>query len=378
MNRKTVIPIILIFCISAYYFYQIFFKSDLNLHYSFVMQFIKGEGALPANFLYYYIVSLFTFDLNQKVSLASIFLLAFSIALKFHVIIWYLKQKGFYQTSSILLALMLLFVSPLYIPQLAIGRYYVGSFTATVWHNSTTIFLIPFAILLFTQTIKQLSHFGWGRLFLILGLILVNAAIKPSYLFIYAGALPLTLFLSRNLTKKIAIKQLLPAFLALLVILLQSFLIYQTDSVYSSAGIEIAPFKVYKSWHSFSNLELVLFFAASVITGILFPIYVFIRKGIERHDMASIFAITSFAGAILIFILFAETGLRWNHGNFYWQVVPAALILFLVSTSKVHAELTAPVKTQRCFNTYQLLFILHAIFGIIYTIRIPLSRSGFF
>lgn len=379
MSRISIFLFFLICCLSAFYFRLIFFTGDIHHHYNFVLKYLSGEGSLPANFLYYYIVSLFTFDTTQSVSYASIILLALSIGFKFLTICWFLEFKNSYPINHyylIFLSILLLFITPLYIPQLTLGRFYLGSFTPTVWHNSTTIFLLPFAILLFILTIKQLNSFSWNKFFIIIGLVIINAAIKPSYLFVYVGALPFILLFTKYCNLKAVLKQLLPAVIAMLIIIFQKELIYETESVYSgNASVVLAPFKVYNAWHGFSLCKLLVFFLISLITSVLFPLFVLIKKGIKRNDLTAIYTWVSYFGAILIFILFAETGERWAHGNFFWQIVPSTFILFLVAVKKSLPELSFPNKSFKDLNLFHVLLFLHILFGIVYAVRIPIYNS---
>lgn len=381
MARRIIIPSLVIFLLAAYFFHTIFFYSDLHLHYRFVLKYLSGEGGLPANFLYYYIISLFTFDSTQTISYATIVVLSLSVVLKFITVYWYQYKNIDYSTNYIyfiLFSFLLLLITPLYFPQLAIGRYYLGSFTPNVWHNSTTIFFMPFAILLFVLTIRQLSKFEWKRFFLIVLLIIINASIKPSYLFVFVVALPFTLLFTKDFRFNSIVKQVLPVIIAIAVISILKFIIYETDSIYSSnSSIELAPFKVYRAWHKFNDWQLFLQFTTSLLTGVLFPLFVFIKKGVKANDLTSIFSLVSFFSAIVIFVVFVETGYRWNHGNFFWQIVPSTFILFLVAVKNSYAELVAPIRSLKDINLYRVVFFMHVLFGVIYIIRIPLAKTYF-
>ncbi len=89
-----------------------------------------------------------------------------------------------YKIASIISA-VLLFVFALPSVLIFNNLYYLGSFSPNIWHNSTTIFVIPFVILLYRESCQQLLPFNSKRLWIIVLLILINVCIKPSfYLFI--------------------------------------------------------------------------------------------------------------------------------------------------------------------------------------------------
>src|SRR5262249_45130307 len=77
---------------------------------------------------------------------------------------------------------------------------YLGRTTCNIWHNSTTIFLMPFAVLLFYQT-YLLLHRGSTSLPALAALIVLNVAAKPSFVMVMGVALPLIAFARCRLSR---------------------------------------------------------------------------------------------------------------------------------------------------------------------------------
>jgi hypothetical protein len=66
---------------------------------------------------------------------------------------------------------------------------YLSKFVPLVWHNSTTILLFPFAILLFWKQLKMLdtkNEISAKEIAVINILVVLNLLIKPSFIFAYA------------------------------------------------------------------------------------------------------------------------------------------------------------------------------------------------
>lgn len=353
--------------LAAAIFYRLYGRSDIMIHSTFASEYINNDR-LPANFLYYWIISTLSFNkeaflLHSSITVLSIFVLLKYIATNW-VLLNLLKNKD--RMTINLLSFCLILVSAIYVPQLLIQRSYLGSFTPTIWHNSTTIAVVPFALVLFLVSVQQIKQFAWPRLILISGLIILNLLIKPSYLFVYVGALPFTYLVTRRISRDIFL-QALPFFMAIVFIFLQKTMIYGTPQVYSDSSIELGFLDVYQSWHDLQMAPLVIFFTASVVTSIAFPIYVLYKKGLKKTDTSFIFAWISVIGALAIFIFVTETDTRADHGNFMWQVFISVFILFVVSVAKSYKELTARSWKP---NLFQILFALHLFMGGLYILRL--------
>jgi hypothetical protein len=346
------------------------------------MAYINKQESLPSNFLYYWLISFSSFFQPELLRYSSTILLGLLVVSRYIIVYVFLRQwynNVFSITQYNLISLSLIFLSSIFLPQLLYHRAYLGSFTPNIWHNSTTIAVMPFALLLFYITVNQIKKFSWHRLIMIIVLVNLNASIKPSYLFVYACALPLTLVICKGLSRSFFL-QVIPSIAALLIIYILSVLIYQGEDNSENIAIQLNPFFVYASWHNNPSLLITfLLFLASILTSWAFPLYVFLKKGVKKNDIYSVFSIIGVIGALIISILFAETGIRTFHGNFFWQVYISSFIFFLVAVKQSIFELTNNIGTIkiRYLNAYQILFGLHLSFGILYILKLLLFRSFF-
>jgi hypothetical protein len=256
-------------------------------------------------------------------------------------------------------------------------RFYLGQLAPNVWHNSTVIFLFPFAIILFFKVFELLQANEPNKKisYQVAALILINALIKPSLLFTIIPSF-FILFLFSNNPWKIKIKELdkfLPFIVGIIFIGVEYLIIYKlnyTSTVTPSnqSGIMIAPFEV---WRYLSGNVVISF-----LTSCLFPlVYIFITKGKVLKSPLVIFAVTNFIIALAIWILFAESGDRKLHGNFYWQVVITNYLLFF----SLLLHLINGIKTNTISKIKRLVIagvlLMHFAWGVFYWIKIIIFRG---
>lgn len=195
-----------VFVMAAGVFRAIYNRSDLFLHVDMALD---SEGS--ANFLYYWLVRQISLESNQFAPYVAVILLSFMVCLKFVISYFYLRFfSGNYcrkrDSALLLLSASLLILAPYFLFNLLFtGKAYLGTFTPNIWHNSTTIAVTPFAIFLFwltclfwesSQTSKrQMAFIVFGMM----GLVLVNLIIKPSFLFSYIPAVLLLAVFSQSL-----------------------------------------------------------------------------------------------------------------------------------------------------------------------------------
>jgi hypothetical protein len=87
------------------------------------------------------------------------------------------------------------------------------------------------------------------------------------------------------------------------------------------------------------------------------------------------YATISFGVAVIIFILFTESGAREFHGNFFWQCIVCNYILFVVTAillvKDIDAEGVVSLKNKLVLFT----FALHVIAGILYLYKFLATGS---
>lgn len=376
LRADNIILFIVLFCI--YFYITLFLNSDIPIHAKFAMNMVS-QNKMIGNFVLYGLVNVFS-GFNKTIIVAEFVL---CILLSFATVWRYVLAKnqihrldngvnGYWK--SVLWALSLIFIFAIPIPLLLHQphNFYLGSFTPNVWHNSTTIFLFPFAILLFHLSCKQLYEFNVKNNFWIVLLVSLNIFIKPSYFFVWVYVYPLFLLYSYRFNKTFW-KSMIPVAIGVALLAIEYIIIYRTQSVYKeNSSVEISPFLVYKGFYNhLEELPLVLFFS------LLFPnLYVLFNFKTSIKDKKLLFALCSIVVAIIIFLLLSETGGRQSHGNFYWQIIICSWLYFYVALTKM-IQNKSTVYNKYKNNTLYIVYFLHVLAGIIYLIRFLFFNTYF-
>ncbi len=253
---------------------------------------------------------------------------------------------------------------------------YLGKVTPNVWHNSTIIFLQPFTLLLFWEEYKVLSQrkVKTKQLVLVVILIIINALIKPSFLFVFIPASFIMIILSKSSTIKEKVLLFYPLIIGLLMLVVLGLLIYffETGNFKSEGENGISLFKpldFYLAWLP------KYYFPFAMILSFLFPILVLFLKANVYLSKSVLFASIMMFGALIISFLFIEEGARRSHGNFVWQNIPALYILVLTLSIKL-IELYKKNKLSNAqAYTFLIIFVLHVFSGVIYLGRVLLFKE---
>lgn len=360
-------------------------KTDLQVHAEIVRIMIR-ESIPPGNFLYYLAVALlsgFSLDL-QALTYSSCAVLALFVLFKFsvtkNIVFSELAGSGLDERhprfhGRIVGLLVILFCLSLFAHNYPVfsRRLYLGQFPPNVWHNSTTIFLMPFALLLFYKSYVFLRDGEMKLLSHLLILCIINILIKPSYCFVFLIVFPVFALWRFGLSKKSLAAILLACFVGMLV-LLQYLYIYKYATVldlYAGRGPSGVKIDFLRVWRSFSQNILL-----SLLASLVFPLvsFAFYYKSL----IASLFyryAATSFIVALMIFMVLAESGGREFHGNFGWQVIISNFLLFLVTLTEIaRGHLFIPLATNR-FKGVFVALLGHCGFGLVYLAKLMILRS---
>lgn len=376
--------IIVIFSLSFCWFHYLYYNvsTDIQVHASAIRNILDGIQTFPANFLYFFTVSAVSGFNTSNLKFASILTLSIALLFKFLITKKIIDEILPSFNKKILLinliAFCLLLVGSLPSIFFISSKYlYVGTYPANVWHNSTTIFVMPFVLLLFWQSYKQIREYKFTRLFNILFLIILNILIKPSFIFVFIIAYPILLFLKYKFSKSFWIN-IIPLVFAFVFIIIEYIIIYKTGSVSNENEIAIKPFYIIQHWLKSKNwLYIIVVFVLSLITSYLFPLTYLYRNPKESKDLIIRYVLFCGVIAIIIFHSLCETGIREFHGNFAWQVFICTYLVFLVFTSKLFSQLINNDWNFKKFRYEIIAFSLHLFFGILYIIKIAVSKSYF-
>jgi len=277
------------------------------------------------------------------------------------------------QLYSHLLALSLLFVFVIPIPSYFLGDYfmYIGNYAPNVWHNSTILFLFPFALILFELSYKQLQSFDAKRNWWILGLVVLNLFIKPSFFLVFICAYPVMLLIQYGLRKQFWLG-IIPLAVGMAVLIIQYIVIYKISgpAANDSSSVVFLPF--YKNPELNQDMINIPF---ALVFSLFFPLlYVVLNITKVYNNKLFLYTLLTFVCSILIFFLISETGRRASHGNYYWQIVITTWLCFFVALLSLLKDFRSQGSTIK--NKVLLsVFGIHVLMGFIYFVRILVTGS---
>lgn len=271
------------------------------------------------------------------------------------------KQKELYP----IIALGLLFFFPLVNPFGEGASWYFGKFTPNVWHNSTSVFVLPMCLLLYQFSKKWLEKSGSASMFWIGVMGFLILITKPSFLFVYVPSFPLAwLLFHKNFSigfwKTIGL-----SLSFLLGIFLEKWLIYQegpnSTLIYSNSQnieIGISPFYVFSTLSESIGWDILSSFIFLLLGG------AFLWREL-KIDPEFWWNVTLTLGGMLIYFVFIEEGERVLHGNFYWQIPISLFLFYLFILRKLLVSKCSPLIKSVMWT----IFSLHVVSGIAYLIR---------
>lgn len=379
VSRPVLVASFGVVLLSAFVFSGIIFfeiPSDIQAHVSHVVDIASGEKDLPPNFLYYvlvYALSGLSGD-QDTLTRAAIAILSLAVLFKFLVtlrIAGSLAQgAGTLCVIAVSIGMVLAFSPPS--PYFLVGweRYYLGMFTPNVWHNSTVIFLFPFALLLFWVQVQSILNRDRRAVVWIWILVALNIFAKPSFFMAYAPATMFFLLMKFGWRRELLVYG-GPVVFGLALLAAQYFLIYnfQLGSMYDE-----------ESHVSFSFFDHLRFLVSEKVIPFVFlfsfafPIVYFV-SGLrpDRRDVVS-YSLLLMMFSLLIYAFLEEEGPRFAHGNFFWQNVVAVYILVLVLVADVLSKWFAG---KRCWKIRLsgLAFSLHVVSGVVYLGKVFVTSS---
>ncbi|TAE74855.1 MAG: hypothetical protein EAZ85_03750 [Bacteroidetes bacterium] len=361
-------------------------RTDIQGHNLILLKQLDNNS-FPIPPLYYFCIYILSGLSTNIVVLnyTSVVFLGFLVAWKYNVTTSYIKKKlldNQYHQSKLLpflVALVLIFIVPIFI-NYPNDRMYLGKLGINIWHNSTTICVMPFVILLYRQSIYFLENkeINTTNIFLIFIFISLNVLIKPSFLFCF---LPAFILMNLIQEKKIFTKKYIYVvcivLFSFLLIFIQYYLIYLSshyEVLYAKdtqKGIIFKPFDFFLRYSR--NIPLDIFLS---LTFPLFFILFFFKEIKNNVEFQYSFLMLLFA--LMLGFLFVESGKRMTHGNLTWQIPIANYIFYMVN---IILFLQIIIKTSRkhLFQPkFIILYILcahHFLSGIYYVVKMIMFRT---
>lgn len=393
MDKKILSKIHLLWGISVFFMSASIFSgiilfdisTDIQLHLDYIIRIIDRELPPPSNFLYYlivYVLAAFRSDINA-LSISAVLVLSLSLTFKYIITVQFLvKNVSTCPQKSILLEKYIMFISLTLLIVFSLPavnsileyHYYIGQIPPNVWHNSTTIFLMPFALMLFLISCEQIENPVNYRIITITLLLIFNILIKPSYVFVFFIAYPIMMTLKFRFGK-IMLLNMIPVVIGGMFLFFQYLGIYKYgygNLYHDNSRVVVDIFGV---WSQFSSNII-----SSLIVSVFFPlVYLLIYRDSVIESVQLRYALLSYIVAVSIFSIFSETGTRQYHGNFFWQCVVTSYFLFMVTVGLFLRKVACTVPLQDGVGINDIFtklslkdkvigvsYILHFFSGIIY------------
>lgn len=347
--------------------------SDIRAHTVFFL-----KNGYPINFLYFFLIDLFSFfsrEINYLL-IASVIILSFAVMLKYSFtkkLVSVFNDEEIYKDNNRERLIAFLSVIIFSIPSLqffAWSKFYSGQIVPNVWHNSTTITLFPLAIFITYYTIKLFDkEISWFEIFKLTLLLIISILIKPSFVFIYYPTIVLLIF-----QKQLNFRFVLPIIFSVIFLIVQFYVIFVLnkglEGFNEKSGISIGFITSWKSQlRNYSFMTIPAF-----LMSLAFPIY-YLKNNFARllTQKKFQFVLIMFLIGLFIFLFIEESGPRTTHGNFGWQLIIATNMLFVYLMNDFYkkSDSLIPIKSDSKQTIItKLLVLLHVFSGIVYLILI--------
>ncbi len=362
--------------------------TDMQGHSKMALEMAKGQRNYGPNFLYYWLLTAWPFELHiQNLSRVAMILLGLAHGAKYAALQWVfwnvfkslnLSQLWLWVKLSAL-AGFFFFAIPDPHGVIDLHYLYLGRIVPHVWHNSTSIAVFPFAILLFWfqwRIIDENRQASSRELWILTLLVLCNILIKPSFLFAYLPVTGLYLLFRYYANPLQLLRQSLPLAASAVLVGLQYLFIYQFETdltPQNEHGISVGePFEVWVV-HVKSYAYLLLAWGLSILG----PVVLYLSYPQHHKDAFFYYSTALFVVAFLISGIFIETGTRRYDGNMIWQVyICYAMVVIncIRVLGKLYIEQPKPTIKLKLVST---VFAVHILTGMVYPIRILLTGDVF-
>jgi hypothetical protein len=353
--------------------------SDLSQHVAFARDLCHG-GDLPPHFLFELLVCGLAAPVGRARAFAVAAIVVATTAVVAKVVLTFrrLREAGG-AGAAFFATLGLLFAMPLF-NWWKFPEVYLGQVSPNVWHNPTTIAVLPLALLLFRAASRLTVTDPPGAVAGAGALTLLNCLTKPNYVL---ALLPCWLALLADRMRRglpgVAAGWRRPALGAALLLGPTAGVLAWQASRLKAAGSAIAidPLAV---WRLYSP-----HLTVSILLSIAFPLgilAVYARAGAACAPSLPLNDGTFLPGgplalawsvllvAVLQMAWLAEPGPRFTHGNFFWASYTANYLLFVESA----AALAAAPRSRRSWAAWSLLGA-HTLAGLVYVARLLAGRS---
>lgn len=306
------------------------------------------NGIFPGNFLFYVLNAAFAgFNSNwMDLRLSLVFVLAAAVGTKVWISTKYVLTENVWLVSESpnsvpLIAATIASGLCMFAVSLPGPNRYLGQIPANVWHNATTIVLVPLAVGLFWTSLLYLRTASTKYLWWSLWLGALNIAAKPSFVMCFVCVFPLAALLHFGWRKETWRAWALTIGVGV-VLAAQYFYVYVAapsgSRLGTSSGSSIAPFKVWDLFLSYrygepglfiGNAHLITAVPIAIVRSYAFPLAALLLGGAAvRRNRAVQYALALAAVGLAEYAILAESGPAAANGNFTWAAIVTEYILF--------------------------------------------------
>lgn len=328
-NLDAIGIFVLMVSIFAYIMFVIKWNSDLCAHTYIAQQMLEEHRLFSTNFLIYFLINLLTFFTGAKYPMRAVLVLLLAAAntAKYTIVReafreWISSKTAKLASFSMLFVYiipLMYFLKPLGI-FLSADNMYWGYYVPNVWHNSTILCMMPFAIACYLLSVKQFKQYTDRRNKYISLFLVLSVLVKPSFFFVYVIAYPIIMLSQYGLSKTFS-KSLLPLLAGGICLVYEYVTIYYSGvNDGSSVVIDIAQLFTLDFWQS-----RILYLVVSLSLPLLF--LCLYGRTIVR-DPEFWFVLIMLVCGFGIMWCCREMGPRATHGNFGWQTIAAMWFIY--------------------------------------------------
>ena len=326
--------------IFAYIMFVIKWNSDLPAHAHIAQQMLEEHRLFSTNFLMYFLINLLTFFTGAKYPMRAVLVLLLAAAntAKYTIVREAFREWTSSKTAKLAsFSMLFVYIIPLmyFLKPLGIflsaDNMYWGYYVPNVWHNSTILCMMPFAIACYLLSVKQFKQYTNRRNKYISLFLVLSVLVKPSFFFVYVIAYPIIMLSQYGLSKTFS-KSLLPLLAGGICLVYEYVTIYYSGvNDGSSVVIDIAQLFTLDFWQS-----RILYLVVSLSLPLLF--LCLYGRTIVR-DPEFWFVLIMLVCGLGIMWCCRETGPRATHGNFGWQTIAAMwFVYFYVLKTVANSE----------------------------------------
>lgn len=348
-------------------------QSDIPVHAALAKSMVESGGWLSYT-LWYPLVHFGAGGSTDTLLLRKVSITLLLLSVVFRVVVvyftaWYYTRN---RAASTVISGFLLVAMPLMNP-FDSRDIYLGQIAPNVWHNSTQIFALPFAVLAFIAAAAWLRRPTLYRAGVFSVLALASTLAKPSYTITLLPALGIMLLVRMHregLSFREQLRTVALGFVPVTVLLTVQYTLVFGEEGLRKTELVFAPLVVWRAFSTNIALSLVLSLAGAVGASLL------TSRG-HRRDPGTILAWCALALAVMEITLFAERfedGTISLEGNLLWGSYSAVFMVFL--SAIIGFARTDPAELKARWHGFgyaivYLLLSLHAATGLYY-----LGRAG--